>query len=94
MTIEFPKEKKVGRYGDMTQPGDSVLTLLMQDDGDIVVEVITVDGSDFMRATVEFCEPGSGGGQSTATRIALINLMCAIEKDNLERPRAKPQGGL
>jgi hypothetical protein len=85
--IQWPSKKTVGRCGDMGPAGDHQLTVLLQDDGDVVVQVVgTGFGSRVASASVEFCAPGAGGGRSARTRMALIGLMCAIEADNEQSP--------
>ncbi|MGE8376550.1 MAG: hypothetical protein ACN6N5_14560, partial [Diaphorobacter nitroreducens] len=37
-------------------------------------------------ATIEFCTPGSGGGKSSRTRMALLAVMVAMEADNAADP--------
>lgn len=73
------------RREDMSPDGK--LTLIVQDDGDIIVGIV---GRSMMNnkvlGTVEFCTVGSGGGRSPHTREALRNLIIAIQRDNLERP--------
>lgn len=84
--IVWPKEKRVGRLGDMTPPGDSILTVGLDSDNDVYVEVWNDERRDAQRAAIEFCNGGGGGGQSPRTRAALINLMSAIEADNAAAP--------
>jgi hypothetical protein len=54
----------------------------LDSDNDVCIEVWNGERS----ASVEFCNPGGGGGRSSRTRKALIELMRAIEADNLESP--------
>lgn len=78
--MQWPNERDVGRAEDM---GQGHLRVLLDSDNDVCVEVF--DGKRF--ASVEFCNPGGGGGgRSTRTRLALIELMRAIEADNAETP--------
>ena len=80
--MQWPVRRDVARLDDMSPDGH--LRVLLDSDNDVCVEVY--DGMDF--CTVEFCNPGGGGGgQSAHTRAALIALMCAIERDNAESPR-------
>lgn len=78
--IKWPTERDVGRAEDM---GQGHLRVLLDSDNDVCVEVF--DGR--RSANVEFCNPGGGGGgRSTRTRLALIDLMRAIEADNADAP--------
>lgn len=78
--MEWPKEKDVGRYGDMSQSAHMRVTL--DGDSDVIVSVWDDRGG----ASVEFCTAGAGGGKSPRTREALIALMRAIEEDNAAVP--------
>lgn len=89
--IVWPKERTVGRCGEMAPRGDMNLAVHLQDDGDVIVECWEVRHGHGERASVEFCTVGPGGGRSPRTRAALIALMVAIEADNAETPeRAWP----
>lgn len=77
--IQWPIGRDVSRTEDM---GSGYLRVLLDSDNDVVVEVWNGERS----AAVEFCNGGGGGGRSMNTRVALIQLMSAIEKDNAERP--------
>lgn len=80
-SMRWPASRDVARLDDMSADGH--LRVLLDHDCDVIVEVF--DGSSF--AAVEFCNPGGGGGgQSSRTRQALIELMRAIEADNVDRP--------
>lgn len=79
--INWPKANDVGRLHDMGCKGH--LRVLFDADNDVVVTVFDGDNT----ATVEFCVPGSGGGKSSRTRIALIELMAAMEADNADDPQ-------
>lgn len=84
--ICWPKARDVARLEDMSPNGH--LRVLLDRDNDVRVEVF--DGVNF--ASVEFCNTGSGGGQSSRTWLALIDLMRSIEADNAARPaRAHPR---
>ena len=73
--ITWPQGKSVQREQDM---GDGYLRVVLDSDNDVVVAVW--DGK--RSASVEFCNPGAGGGgRSPKTRAALINLMSAIEAE-------------
>lgn len=73
------------RYEDMSPDGS--LTILIEEDGDVIVDVQGRDMFDReSRASVQFCTVG-GGGQSMGVRKALLNLALAIIEDN----KAKPQ---
>lgn len=76
----WPKARDVGRMDDMHERGH--LRVGLDGDGDVYVSVWDGDQG----ASVEFCTPGSGGGRSSRTRLALIALMLAIEADNAEQP--------
>ncbi len=79
--IEWPKTRDVGRYGDMST--SAPLRVGLDSDNDVYMSVWDENGG----ASVEFCNPGGGGGgSSTATRMALIALMVAMEQDNARRP--------
>lgn len=73
------------RKEDMSPDGE--LRLLMQDDGDIIVEVWGHNSCSqpLLRVQVEFCSIGAGGGRSPHTREALIALAIAIAQDNAEQ---------
>jgi hypothetical protein len=74
--------ERASRYEDMSPTGK--LTLFRQEDGDVIVEVIT-EHHGFERACVEFCTPMTGGGSSEHTHKALCELMVAMERDENER---------
>lgn len=76
----WPKARDVGRLEDMGSDGH--LRVGLDESGDAYVEVFDGKAS----ASVEFCTPGSGGGRSSRTRMALVALMVAMEADNAERP--------
>jgi len=78
--MNWPKERDVGRIGDMSQSAS--LRVGLDADNDVYLTVCDDDGS----AALEFCCPGSGGGKSPRTREALIALMVAMEADNAETP--------
>lgn len=67
---------------------DGKLIVTMQPDGDMIVGIYgTGFISDEMRfASVEFTQPGPGGGRSTRVVHALRALAIAIQEDNAERP--------
>jgi hypothetical protein len=67
------------RLEDMSP--DGTLRLHIADDGDIIVAV----ASDDKFARVEFCNLGSGGGQSPRTFAALQALAKAMQADNEDR---------
>lgn len=79
--LSWPKERDVGRVGDMHPSAH--LRVGLDADNDVYVSVWDNDGG----GSVEFCCPGAGGGKSARTREALITLMVAIETDNAEFPR-------
>lgn len=74
--------KMVQRYEDMSPTGR--LQLCVQSDGDVIVTVIG-DVDDLSMASVEFCMPMTGGGQSAHTHKALRDLAIAMQKDEDER---------
>jgi|GEM_PF-1802102 len=79
--IVWPVARDVGRIGDMSST--DVLRVGLDGDNDVYLSVTTTEGM----ADIEFCCPGSGGGKSSRTRLALIALMVAMEADNAEDPR-------
>jgi ATP-dependent protease HslVU (ClpYQ) peptidase subunit len=81
--------KMVYRNEDMSPRGK--LTVLVQDDGDVIVCSQGMD-RDLVQpgSSVEFCAIGSGGGRSPHTLRALYALVEAIERDNAEQPIAPP----
>lgn len=84
--LVWPEQRYVGRMGDMTPPGHSVLRVLFDNDNDVIVEVWNQERDEGQSASVEFCNGMNGGGGSPNTRTALIALMVAIEKDNAAAP--------
>lgn len=85
---EFPRDKVVRRIEDMSARG--YLELIMEDDGDIIVSSCGMrDGLVRPAGAVQFCAGVAGGGRSPHTRITLITLMVAMERDNEERPIAE-----
>ena len=84
--IQWPNNNRVSRIEDM---GIGKLTVGLDSDFDVYVNAWDGHHS----ATVEFCNPGGGGGgRSSKTRVALIKLMQAIELDNAARPLEAHQG--
>jgi hypothetical protein len=79
-SVQWPKARDVGRYGDMSR--EAHIRVGLDSDNDVYVSVWDKEGG----ATVEFCTPGAGGGKSSETRVALIALMVAMEKDNARVP--------
>jgi hypothetical protein len=81
------------RIEDMSRRG--FLRLVMEDDGDIIVAVGQCDRDGLIDpvARVEFCTCGSGGGGSPETREALIQLMGAIARDNLNKSGKSSRNG-
>lgn len=83
----WPKERMVGRMGDMGPPGHTHMTVMLDGDSDALVSIWQQEQeNDGKLANIEFCT-GFGGGGSPRTRAALIALMVAIEADNAESPR-------
>jgi hypothetical protein len=78
----------VKRYEEMSPRGK--LMIHQQDDGDVIVAVIADPDEKRLGSSVcmsaEFCTY-AGGGRSPNTRMAIIALMEAIEKDNKENPQ-------
>lgn len=78
------------RIGDMHPT--RLLEVVIQTGGDIVLK-ITQDGSlieengslseEARKSVIEFC---ANSGRSQHTRVALVALIAAMEKDNSERP--------
>lgn len=79
-------ERECSRREDMSQRGE--LSLIMQDDGDIIVSVLGFESySDlYSEIHVEFCAVGAGGGRNPEVRQALLQLMDAIDRDNKNNP--------
>jgi hypothetical protein len=79
----------VERFEDMSPRGR--LRLIRQDDGDVLVCVITdPNGPDEgVAVSVEFC---TRGGTSYETLIALNALMQAMAEDNMDRPHCSRGG--
>lgn len=74
-------DKEVSRTEDMSPDGQ--LTLIQQDDGDIIVSIRSAKRCGIQTwADVEFCIPGMGGGASPETHRALRDLMAAMRADN------------
>mgnify|MGYP007073333980 CR=1 FL=1 len=72
------------------------LRLHRQEDGDIVLTIGESDDRGGFKSfsSAEFCTPFSGGGGSSRTYFALIQLMAAIAEDNLDAAQSgrKPPG--
>lgn len=91
-SIRWPKDHRVGRRDDMSATGK--LEVMLDNDGDVIVHVCKGDTAEkWESASVEFCAGGSGGGRSHRTRVALINLMVAMEADNAESPHVAASAG-
>jgi hypothetical protein len=73
--MRWPKSRDVKRREDM---GEAQLRVVLDDDNDVIAE-LWEPGKRTIAA--EFCNGGSGGGQSPKTRMALIALMVAMEED-------------
>lgn len=79
--MQWPSARDVGRIGDMSP--DAFMRVGLDADNDVYVSIS--DG--VASAGLEFCNPGGGGGgRSSRTRLALIELMRSIEADNAEHP--------
>jgi hypothetical protein len=87
-TRAWPKERCVGRIGDMAAANRTHMRVMLDSDGDAIVDIWQHDeGDEFGRsASIEFCNGCGGGGRSTRTREALISLMVAMEDDNAATP--------
>lgn len=74
---------RVQRNDDMHPPGDAVLRLTVQQDGDVIVALEAPDPTTGKAAyaTAEFCTPGTGGGRSPRTHAALRALALAMQQD-------------
>ena len=75
----------------------SSLTLMRQQDGDFVLTIAeySENGDELESlASVEFCTPFTGGGGSSNTHRALIELFGAMALDNLDDSQAhrRPEG--
>ena len=72
------------------------LRLIKEDDGDICLAIGSSDLNGGIRsvASIEFCTPGSGGGGSSRTYAALVNLAAAMAADNLDPMQSgrRPEG--
>lgn len=75
--------ERVSRFEDMSPTGK--LTLLRQQDGDVIVWIANAGQGGDEYAQIEFCMPMTGGGSSEHTHKALCALMVAMEKDEQER---------
>lgn len=87
--------RRVERNEDMSPNGR--LTVIQQDDGDVIVGIVPNSMEDARRhyvQSVEFCSVGSGGGRSPRTLEALRALMDAIEADNRAWPITDGAGSL
>lgn len=69
------------RHGDMTPPGDSVLSAVIQDDGDVCLSLAENKRGEVHIADIEFCTIGTGGGKSPKTVAALRALVHAMAED-------------
>jgi hypothetical protein len=68
---------------DMHPPGEAILRLTVQGDGDVIV---AIDGKDsctgkYAGVSVEFCQPGRGGGRKPKTHAALLLLAQAMNEE-------------
>lgn len=75
---------------------EGFLRLIREDDGDIIVTVGTGGQRGGVRSvgSVQFCTPGAGGGGSSRTWRALVDLMGAMAADNLDPQQQKRCGDL
>lgn len=81
-----PEVNERFRREDMSPNG--MLHIIQHHDGDITVSVFegSPDGEAFRNsATVEFCEPSFGGGESPETWACLVDLMESMQADNDRR---------
>lgn len=83
--IPETRDEFITRLEDMSPMGR--MSVLMQGDADVVVQVVSGDQYGDVRAVagVEFCVPGTGGGGSPRTHKALVELARAMELDNQDR---------
>ncbi len=81
MSTPIERRTIYSRPEDMSP--DGTLSLIMQDDGDVIVTCTAWDRLDdrLVSTSIEFCT-GIGGGRSPKTRAALVELMMAIQQDN------------
>ena len=91
--IAWPKQKCVGRIGDMAPADRTHMRVMLDNDNDVIVDVWQHDeNEEYGRScAIEFCNGGGGGGGSPRTRMALVALMFAMEADNAERATASKQ---
>lgn len=71
------------------------LRVIKEDDGDICLTICQPERDGRHRiASIEFCTPGSGGGGSSRTYAALVNLAAAMAADNLDPTQSgrRPEG--
>jgi hypothetical protein len=73
----------VERNEDMSPRGR--LRVIIQDDGDAIVSVVSDPDELRFMPSAEFCTH-AGGGRSKHTREAIYALFLAMERDNKERP--------
>lgn len=78
--MKWPAARDVGRIGDMSP--DAHIRVGLDNDNDVYVSITNGSNS----ADVEFCTAFTGGGRSSRTRLALIELMRAMEADNAQLP--------
>lgn len=79
--------KQVMRLEDMSPRG--ALSVLKQEDGDIIVSIIPDPNCKSMWPSAEFC---SSGGGSPRTKAALFALYDAMLADNLDKTCGARQG--
>ena len=71
------------RFEDMSVLGQ--LSLTKEEDGDIIVSILTEKGS----ARVQFCSPGMGGGSSPKVLNKLRELYNIILEENTTNPQVR-----
>ena len=82
------QQEMIERKGDMSANGH--MTVSMQPDGDMCVLVYDPDGGRI--ASIEFCQPGAGGGGSPRTHAALRELFVAMVEDQADETRLSRRG--
>jgi len=80
---EKPWSREARRREDMSLDGE--LSVFREQDGDMIIAIISNHDSNGYMKEVQFCTH-QGGGRSPNVHKALVTLMEAIEKDNQENP--------
>lgn len=82
--IRLSTDEPYERREDMSPDGK--LQLFIQNDGDVIVQIVSRRDEEWRMASVEFCSCGSGGGRSPRVLGALRELARAIAADNEAAP--------